>query len=190
LSEPALIDDPNLLDRILRQFRIKGQIRPFDLSNVAIPVIDIGKLLDIDLTQVVTPGNTVLVRVGTADATTFLPTAPPVLVPGDILSSDVNNPAAAEVLLDTTRLTAAPHVLHASISANVPLHAEFVWRNAADTADLAMWEFRISDDILAEVGPVAVNPAVNERFVWRAANAITGNVSSNIAIGLASPSSG
>lgn len=182
---PAVIDDPSLLDRILRSFRIKGRIRPFDIQETAVPVFEIGNLAGLLPQVVTTTAGQQGVRVGQAN-NAYLATAPLAIVSGDVNSVKVVNPTAAQVILDTGQLGSGTHLMwvDASWSAAGALSVEVQWRNAADDGTLATWFLAPAGDGSSQVYLPFLSPffVLNERIRMVTPAAGTGSVCANITI--------
>lgn len=185
MSELPIIDDPSLLDRVLRQFRIKGRIRPFDISPTAIPTFDIGQLSDqaLDPTVVTTFAGAQGVRVGTAN-NAYLASAPLPIVSGDVFSATFTNPTAALVVLDTGQLGAGAHLMWIQVGWNseTTLLVEVQWRNAANDGTLATWFISSSRDGFFRLPFLVPFLATDERIRLVTPAAGTGDFSGNITI--------
>ncbi len=184
---PALIDDPALLDRILRTFRIKGRVRPFELSETAIPTFDIGNLGGLDPTVVTTNAGSTGVRIGTLNDSAGLQTNTAHFARAEITDGAVAiNPAAGTVLVDTGQLAQQNHLVEAVVSSNVPVDFRLEWRNAADAATVASWTVLCG-------GPSAVphvfgpwnleDVLLNERFRVVNVSVVAGSVATAIHAG-------
>ena len=185
----AKIVDPDLIADIVRELNVQGALAPFEISEVAVPIFDIGALAAVIVQQVRTPGETTSVRVSTAGASTFLASGPPTMAPATELISSIDlNPTAALVLADTGALAGNRRVITGYASASGLVRVEFVHRNAADNADLGVWTFTVGAGNGIKVGPVAIINALNERFIWRAQSALTGTTTTTIEFPDAAPS--
>ncbi len=165
----ALIDDPDLLDQILREFRIKGQISPFDLSNIAVPVIDIGLLTGIALspTVVTTLAGNQGVRVGTGAPNEYLHTGPQgFVVAGFNNRGSTVNPAAGAVISDSGALGPGLVVFYFVINWDAAiLDFQVEWRNAANSANLGTIGFLLgTGQPSVKFGPITLSLGTNERL--------------------------
>lgn len=175
---PAIIVDPELLARVTRQFQLRGQLQPFNLTENVIPIFDIGKLLDIDVTKVATPDSDTAVRVGTASDTAALMTAQSAIEADEINDIGfVTNPTAGTVLADSgaqaaglVRIEGQIHL----IGTNEDFRVE--WRNAANNATLASFSVLMSEPAHFRFGPFTFNMALNERVRIISVNTITAQV--------------
>lgn len=180
---PALIDDPSLLDRILRQFRVKGRVNPFEIGNVAVPTFDIGELAqDRPVTEVVTPDSTSAVRIGLSDDQSALTIKYPPHLPTETFSDQSAAPGAASVLADTGQLAASEFFLQFTLSHDDAAlrHIEIQWRNAANTATLATYPIWVTEVTNRWLN---VDVALNERFRLVNITAIAGLALSFITVG-------
>lgn len=185
----ALIDDPSLLDRILRTFRIKGKIDPFELSDTAVPVFDIGLLtgLGADPTVVTTLADSQGVRVGTVSSQTYVPTEPIPLNDQDVTNSGPTvNPAAAAVIVDsgglgTFGLKKVSGVITWSAT---KIDFQVEWRNGANSATVALWSFLVGDTggHSLQFGPWLLNFATDERVRIVTASGGTGTADATIVV--------
>ncbi len=184
---PAIIVDPALQAAVIRQFNLRGELAPFNLTENVIPVFDIGKLTALaDTPTVVT---TLLgsqgVRVGTAGAANYIPVEGIPFDDGDITNSGVVvNPAAAQVIVDGGAVGAtATFEFNVVMASNGALGLfEIQWRNAANTATLATWGFIIGSGGPATYGwgPFVLNLAISERIRVVTVAAIVGSVNATV----------
>lgn len=177
----AIIVDPDLIAAITRQFNLRGDLKPFNLTEDVVPIFDIGRLIDLTPIAVTTPGSDTAVRVGTETALTHLAVHPAALDSGITFTSRDNNPAGGTVLADTGQLAAGPHLIYGLASGAQALDVQFSWRNAADAADIDTWTHLAptgGPDLV--VPPFVANITVNERFVFRPVVASVGLVATSI----------
>jgi len=177
---PAIIVDPALQAEVIRQFNLRGDLAPFNLTENVVPIFDIGRLLSLAAPQVVTTTEgSQGIRIGLNGLTNYLAVLPPRLNDGDVFDGGVTiNPAAAAVIGDSGQLTAGDNSVHVIISSNVVVQFVIEWRDAADAVTLASWT------ILAG-GPSAtatnwernLNIATDERVRVITAAAVVGTVS-------------
>lgn len=169
----ARIIDPDLIAAIVRQLNVRGELAPFDISQVAVPVFDIGKLTALDTIQ----------AVGTRSDQTFVPGAPPALNDGNALSDVVNNPAAGASIFDSGQLAAG--IIWLTFSATTDVTGtllELQWRNAANAATLASWNFLMEPGQTVSIGPFSPSLLLNERFRVVNVNVLVGNVALNMTV--------
>ncbi len=184
---PALIIDPELIAAVTRQFNLRGELQPFNLTENVVPIFDIGRLIGIaEIQKVATPDSAAAVRVGVNG--TFLPIGHPEAEDGDIFNDDDTNPVATTVLADTGQLTAGVHLVHATYAQDTGAATDFAleWRNAANNATLAVW--RAFSEALFDFGPRWLNFATDERIRFIQNANITGDVATTISAVLADPS--
>jgi len=185
----ARIINPTLIADLITRLNIQGELAPFDISQVAVPIFDIGSLGGLLPQEVVTPSLSSTVRVSTLGPSTFLNVGPTTMSPADDLVTDLStNPNDGDVLADTGQLAAVRIVINAWCSPSGTSRTEFVHRNAANDADLGIWNFSLSNGSFGKVGPIAVVPLLNERFIWRQNSNLTGTMTTNIEFPAASPS--
>ncbi len=143
---PALIVDPALQAAVIRQFNLRGELAPFQLTEQVVPIFDIGQLIGEtrDPTVVTTLLGSQGVRVGTLDGNTVLPVViGPALSDTDDVFDDsgiVTNPAANTVLINLVAPgVAVTEDIEIFISADVIGQFVVEWRNAANAANLETW---------------------------------------------------
>ncbi len=166
---PALIVDPALQARVIRQFNLRGELAPFNLTENVVPVFDIGTLTGIALDPrvVTTLAGSQGVRVGTIDAGTYVPTADTVFDDGDVTNRGVTvNPAAGAVISDSGARTSGIHVVHAFINWTAAiLDFAIEWRNAANDTTIATWPVFVGTGLpYVHWGPFVFNVVGSERF--------------------------
>ncbi len=138
-----LIVDPALQAEVIRQFNLRGELAPFNLTENVVPIFDIGTLLrDIDPTVVTTLAGSQGVRVGLAAGDT-LQTADKRIEDTNVVDGGVTvNPGAGALLADSGQLAAGTSRIWATFGSTAALSGlELAWRDAADAADLAVWRF-------------------------------------------------
>lgn len=184
MSELPLIDDPSLLDRVLRQFRLKGRLNPFTISPTAIPTFDIGKLSGQtpDPTEVISPQSATTVRIGLAAGDTLVSNVP-AFNSTDVFPDTQSAIAAGTVLADTGQLSpATTWYLDCNSSQNDGTTVDMVlqWRNAADAANILAIPFFQG----LRAGKIFrfSGVALNERFRLVTNTAIAGTIHSYIAV--------
>lgn len=185
MSEPALIDDPTLLDRILRQFRVKGRVNPFQISGVALPVFDIGELSQLTPKPVVTPGLATMVAAGHSTLTNphYSVASPDSRGLND--DDTVTNPGMSAVMAETDPLAAGLHDIYASISTEqAPDKFELQHRNAANSANISTYVFMVNVNTPIFLA-FSATVLLNERFRWLSINATAGgDVATNVSAAL------
>jgi len=142
---PAIIVDPELLGAITRQFQLRGELQPFNLTENVVPIFDIGRLLALDPvvpTQVVSPGSTFAVRVGLSGSD-HLAVGAPGFDSSDVIVDTQNAIAAGTVLADSGQLSTGDFYVDCSISQNdgTTVDLALEWRNAANTGDILVIPF-------------------------------------------------
>jgi len=167
-------------------------LAPFEIAQVAVPVFDIGELAGQtpDPTLVTTSVGKVGVRVGLGSTGDYLASLVPNIEDGEIFDNGYdNNPIANTVLVDTGQLAQGTHQFWFLISCTVQAKFRFLWRNAADDANIADFSMIAGGGGTPFIaGPFAFNVTVNERFRIDNPDAITGDVGATIIAGKASPS--
>lgn len=179
----GLIDDPDLLSEILREFKVKGAIDPFQISQIALPVFDIGSLSGATPTVVTTTAGGSGVRIGTLNSVTSIVVSPQVLANTNVTDSGpVVNPAAAQVIADSGQLTAAENLVHLTTNNNAAISDfQLEWRNAANTATITQWTFQVgTGQPNVQFGPMALFMASNERLRLVSGSAVVGTVAATI----------
>ncbi len=183
MANPFIID-PALQAEVIRQFNLRGELAPFQLTNQVVPTFDIGRLASIASPQVVTTTmGSSGVRIGLLSSALNLQVIPDQIDFGDQTDGRTAvNPAAGTVLVDSGQLLAQNHVIRAECSANVPVDFRLEWRDAADAATLASWTvFHGGPSSVAHTwGPFNVRNALNERFRIVNISVVVGTVASNI----------
>lgn len=183
---PALIDDPSLLDRVLRTFRIKGKVQPFELSETAVPVFDIGNLAGLDPQVVTTLAGSQGVRIGTINAATGIPFFGPQYQSVDVNDSGfVVNPAAGALLVDAGAMTGFIHEIFITISCGVQHDFVIEWRNAADAANVATWSIQTGGgNISTFTMTLIINHNVSERIRVSNGSVLVGTCAATISLSL------
>ena len=165
----ATIVDPELIANIVQQLNVKGALAPFDISEIAFPVFDIGRLAGLTgIQKVATPGSETAVRVGTAAGAHLVVSETPA-DPGDFTNSSDASPVAGTVLADTGALAAGLYLINAELAYNgAALESiQFEWRNAANAATLAYWQlFPRVDQDRHKITPFIADLSANERLRW------------------------
>ena len=140
---PAIIVDPDLLAAVTRQFQLRGELQPFNLTENVVPTFDIGRLIGLAVQPVVTPGLTTSVLIGLQAAGFALTTREPFLEPADVFDDRSVSPNAGDVLADTGGVSASVRSFKIQLMQNTGSAFEFAlqWRNAANSATLATFQF-------------------------------------------------
>ncbi len=162
----ARIVDPNLLAQIVRELNVQGPLSPFEISEVAIPVFDIGQLSGVSVQEVVTPGLLTSVLIGTAGVQDVLQIGQADFENDEVVDDSTAAPAAGTVLADTGQLPAARTQFQAGAGQddNIPEIFELQWRNAANAATLA--NFRVVANGQSVVLNFRLSIGTNERLRW------------------------
>ncbi len=182
---PALIVDPDLIAQVTRTFQLRGELKPFNLTENVVPVFDIGRLEGLPLQEVVTPALLTMVAAGPSAAARHYAAAPPDSTVLNV-SSNAAASGAGSILADTGQLAAGQHYCRAFATCGdaVAARYELQHRDAADAANLAVWSFEISLGCFAIIDFVATF-AVDERVRWTNVTAVTLRTATNI---MATPS--
>ncbi len=143
---PAIIVDPELLAAVTRQFQLRGELQPFNLTENVVPTFDIGRILALDPAipqQVVSPGQNNSVQIGLASGRTVIPTVTPRFMATDVVPDTQAAVAAGTVLADSGQLAAGDFWVDCSISQNdgTTVDLALQWRNAADAANILQIPF-------------------------------------------------
>lgn len=178
----AEIDQPDLVAQIVRQLNVKGSLQPFVIPEVAMAVFDIGRLVGLGSTEVVTPGLSNSILVGLLDLNQVIQVAKPDFDDPEVASSSNAAPVAGTVLVDTGQLGAGRVQFHCVAGHNDAAGRLFdlEWRNAANTANVAVFHYAIHDTSTVEL-IIRLNIALNERLRWVNRTAVTGEAVSWIA---------
>ncbi len=183
---PALIVDPALQAEVIRQFNLRGELSPFNLTENVVPIFDIGKLLStVTPTVVTTLAGSQGIRVGTNSAINALAVRNTGFNDAMIVNSGrVTNPTAGTVLADTGQLVANGQVIHwiiCSDSATLTLF-DIQWRNAANSATIATWSYLVGGNLpcVQMFNQLNLNIVNNERVRIVAVAAVTGDVNATI----------
>ena len=164
---PALIVDPELIAAITRQFKLRGELQPFNLTENVVPIFDIGRLIGLtEIQKVATPDSPDAVRIGVPTVSGYLPTLPVELQDAQLASGASVNPGANTVIADTGQLAAGPHVIWWSMTTDDAgsVHATLEWRNAANNATLSGIEVMVGHgDGGSQSGPLVFDMATDER---------------------------
>ncbi len=183
---PALIVDPALQAAVIRQFNLRGELAPFQLTEQVVPIFDIGQLLGAAPTVVTTTVDSQGLRVGTASQSTALTVLRPAFDDGNVSSDVTVNPIAGAVLADTGAVAfGSVFQLSAQINWNTAIvDFQVEWRNAANDTTLAQWEYQVGTGLPhVTFGPVALNMLTSERIRIVTASGGTGTSSSTVTIG-------
>ncbi len=181
-----LIIDPALQASVVRQFNLRGELAPFNLTENVVPIFDIGTLLRaVDPTVVTTAAGFTGVRPGTTGNDQYLTTFIPVVEDTGIFNSGATvNPGAAQVLVDTGQRSAGPMLIHWIINNNAAISDfDVQWRNAADAATLATWTY-FAGTGQPSVSSILMNldMALNERIRIVTGGAVVGTVNATISV--------
>ncbi len=182
----AKITLPQLIADIVRQLNVSGRLEPFDISQTAVPVFDIGRLGALDVpTEVVTPGDDTSLEVGLANAGTILQTRRPDFAASEIVPDTQAAIAAGVVLADSGQLTSGSKYVDAHVSQNDGTTVDLVlqWRNAANDGNILEIPFFAG----LRVGVIFTfsGVATNERFRLVTNTAIAGTIHSYVAVAVA-----
>ncbi len=177
---PALIIDPALQAAVIRQFNLRGELAPFNLTENVVPVFDIGALTGNVPTVVVTQAGSQGVRVGTQDARFYLPTGLPFVRDTEVFDGGFTiNPGAGAVVATTGQLVAGDHLVWANFSSDIAgIQTQLQWRDAADAVTLASWSY--FDDGIIQTPIFFAEVALDQRFRWVTVTAVVGSVSAGI----------
>ncbi len=182
---PAVIVDQALLARVIRQFNLRGNLEPFNLTENVVPVFDIGSLTGQDPTVVTTTADLQGVRVGTANAGVYVGTVSPDYQDANIVNSGAQvNPGAGQVLSDTGQLAGGTHNFHWTINSNAAAVTDFAveWRDAANLVTLAIWTFFVggTTESISMFNQFRLNLLVDERVRIVSTGAVVGTVNTTI----------
>ena len=161
----ASIVDPDLIANIVQQLNVKGALSPFEISEIAVPVFDIGRLAGLTGVQkIATPGSDVAVRVGTSSDTITVATSLPRVAAASMFDSGaIVNAGAAADILDTGQLAAGLHLVQVTMSTDTAIFFQLQWRNAADAANNATFTFVAIPGGVMKLN-FMVTLVLNERF--------------------------
>ncbi len=182
---PALIVDPALQASVIRQFNLKGELAPFNLTENVVPIFDIGRLLtSINPTVVTTLLGSQGVRVGTAAGSTYVQTSTPLVNDNNVTDGGFQvNPGAAAVVVDTGALSAGTREITAYLNGSALFDVIVEWRDAANAATLASWSLLVGGAGVGnhvQFGPVNLNFLASERVRIVTGGAVVGTLSSAI----------
>ncbi len=188
-----LIVDPALQARVVRQFNLRGELAPFNLTENVIPTIDIGRLVGADPTVVTTLAGSQGVRVGTTVGE-HVRTQVPAIEDGNVVDGGFSvNPGAAALLVDGGPVSSSRNrTIDIYLNGNAIYDLIVEWRNAANAANLATWSLLVGGvGVSAPVhwGPHNLNMLLNERVRVVTGGAVVGTVSSAIHVASAQSSS-
>ncbi len=179
----ALIVDPELQAAVIRQFNLKGELAPFQLTEQVVPIFDIGRLVAFAPTVVTTTVDTQGLRVGTFSPSTFLPAMPVPYNDGDISNDVTVNPTAGAVLADTGALAfGSIFWFEGQINFNGAItDFQVEWRNAANDGTLAIWQYHAgTGGPHVKFGGVTLNMLTSERLRIVSGSAATGTATSSL----------
>lgn len=181
---PALIIDPALVAAVTRQFNLRGELQPFNLTENVVPIFDIGKLVGQVPQEVVTPGLVSSVRIGVPSTNTALQTSNPQFAAAEITSATVVAPIAGSVLVDSGPLAAGTWWIQTVGSHDdaLPIIMELQHRDAANLVTLSSWRVVV---VTSHTLWFTQGINLNERFRWVNVGAIAGNGVAQIAAGQA-----
>ncbi len=190
---PALIIDPALQAAVIRQFNLRGELAPFNLTENVVPVFDIGALTGNLPTVVTTLAGSQGLRIGTLGGNPYLVTESPRYDDTDVVDSrSVTNPTAGQVLADSGQLSPANQQLCAAVISSDGALSDFSiqWRDAANAVTLASWTFILGTAGTSSVnwGKFNLNFSNNERIRIVSDSAVTGDVAATIMTVNISPS--
>lgn len=179
----AKIVDPQLIADIVRQLNVQGRLEPFDISEIAVPVFDIGRLSGISIQEVVSPGLNEFIKIGVAGGSNVLPVAPIAFEESEIFDDSQAAPGAGTVLADTGQIVlTGDYVVQAGVGFNdaTPRFFELQGRDAADAVTL--WNIRIAADVYHELTFKIFVPITLQRIRWVTTGAVTNTAISWIGI--------
>ncbi len=191
---PALIIDPALQAEVIRQFNLRGELAPFNLTENVVPIFDIGKLLStVSPTVVTTLAGSQGIRVGTNSSINALTVRHTGYDDAMIDNSGrVTNPAAGTVLADTGQLTGPSQLIHWTINSDsaTPDLFSVEWRNAANAATIATWGFFVGGNQISVqmFNQLNLNITNNERVRIVSVATVTGDVNATIGATLSNAS--
>ncbi len=179
-----LIVDPQLQASVIRQFNLRGELAPFNLTENVVPIFDIGTLLRaIDPTVVTTLAGSQGVRVGTSGTAALVTAQPPVVDTNVTDGGFAVNPGAAALLVDSGALGAGDRTFDIYLGGSALFDLIIEWRNAANAANVATWSI-LAGDVggggNVHWGPHNLDLANNERVRIVTGGAVVGTVASTI----------
>ncbi len=180
---PAIIVDPALQAAVIRQFNLRGELAPFNLTENVVPVFDIGSLTGNLPTVVTTLAGTTGVRVGLSNVDSSFQTTLPKLAAAELDNDSTVNPTAGDVGATTGQLAVATFLMDGFVCNNGAItDISFEWRNAADSATLATWTLFVgTGGPTARWGPYVIdNTVLNQRMRVVYNSTITATVNSTI----------
>ncbi len=182
---PAVIVDQELLASVIRQFNLRGNLSPFNLTENVVPTFDIGKLTALaDQVQLVeTAEGSAGVRVGTSATNVYVASGTVDVDDGDFTDSGaVVNPGAGQIIVDTGQLGGGNHQVFFNARNNAAISDfELQWRDAANAVTIAsMIVFAGTGQPTVQFGPIILGVATNERLRVVAGGAVVGTVGANI----------
>ncbi len=182
---PALIIDPQLQASVIRQFNLRGELAPFNLTENVVPIFDIGRLLTqtLDPTVVTTLAGNQGVRIGVAGNTNYLQVGPPLLGTADVDNArTVVNPGAGVLIVDAGAASTGNRWVQGTINSDGAISDfDLEWRNAANSATLATYTmFCGTGQPSVPFGPFVFAFVGTQRVRIIAGAGVTGNVNGSI----------
>ncbi len=184
-----LIVDPALQASVIRQFNLKGELAPFNLTENVVPIFDIGRLVGSqDPTVVTTLFGSQGIRIGIAGNNRVPILQNPYFLAAEAFDSGlVVNPAAAAVLVDSGQVTNANKTAIVTVSTNTKVDFAVEWRNAANSATLATWTVCTGDAFSFPQINLS-NMLTDERLRVITVGGVTGTVAAHIDLTSSNPS--
>ncbi len=170
---PALIVDPELQAEVIRQFNLRGDLSPFQLTEQVVPIFDIGRLVSAATVQeVVTPNLLTSVLIGLSATTRALVVGDPSSSETQVFSDTSVAPGAGTVLADTGAVGTVELQIQAFAGHNdgTPRIFTLEWRNAANSATIASFPMSVETSVGFKFRGIM---ATGERFRWVTATAVT-----------------
>ncbi len=182
---PAIIVDPALQAAVIRQFNLRGELAPFNLTENVVPVFDIGNLSGNLPTVVTTLLGSQGVRVGTLNSSVSMPVNTREYDNSTIdASGRTTNPMAGDVIADTGARGVGLNQVHWVVASDAALKSLFTveWRNAANSATLTSWSFIIppGGGSVPMFSPLTLSMAASERVRIVTPAAIVGDVFASV----------
>ncbi len=136
-----LIVDPALQAAVIRQFNLRGELAPFNLTENVIPTFDIGRITGFDPTVVTTTAGQQGIRIGTVNSIAYLPVGQPDIGAAGVFDGGVTiNPAAGAVIADGGPVGGTGRrSVRVQMSGNAVYDFQIQWRDAANLVNLATW---------------------------------------------------
>ncbi len=177
---PAIVVDPELIARLTRDFQLRGTLKPFNLTEDIVPIIDLGPLLTTPTpTEVVTPDLATMVAAGLSAAARHYAGAEPDSTALNVQGTALN-PSAGDIVGDTGQLAAGQHFCVATFTVDASSAlVQLEHRNAANNALIDSWAFQVDPGQTVIMRPT-LTFATNERLRWNTVIGFTGNAAANV----------